>query len=219
MTIKKKHTPRSMPQAWAAMAAATLFLFAGAASAGSTSWSYSSADYVANGHYVPLSGSFTEGTFGGYQYWSRVSFSFTSHNRAYILDYNNGGDNPGKTACDNFNAYVTLDMAAVPNNSLDLEISAVEIYTNLPNAKLDYETDGGVDNEESEVVALGTVSTNIAYYMRTYWNDYRDGDTNDGGKIQAQFAMSKPGWSDYNNCILAGNVQIINNYGKNFGSM
>ncbi|MCW2276806.1 hypothetical protein [Heliophilum fasciatum] len=157
-------------------------------------WSYS--DY-SHGSYVPKNGDISRTISSDKTYFiTRVDFTLDSTNRTSILDYNNGGDNPG-TSCDNKQAYLTLDQTAVPENTLDLEISASSVVSNLPNPKYDLEVNYvGIDNDESEVVALGSVSA-YSYYMRTAWNDYRDGGSLDGGKIQAQFAMSNLGVSDY----------------------
>jgi hypothetical protein len=184
--------------------------------AGTTGWSYR--DY-SHGSYVPKSGTFGETISRGY-YMSGVAFTLDSYNVAQIWDYNNGGNNPG-THCDGKKAYLTLDQTAVPN-SWDLEIDADFVESNFPNPKIDVESDGifGPDHEESEVVALGPVVSRTVYYMRTYWNDNRDGDAGDAGVIQAQFAMSdRPWWSrDYNNCTQSDVVQIENPYGKTKGS-
>lgn len=177
----------------------------------SDSWSYS--DY-SHGSYVPKTGSHNSLFYDTY-FTTTVYFAFDNYNVSNILDYNNGGNNPG-TNCDNKNAYLTLDQTAVPDNPLDLEISATSIRSDLPDPKYDLESDFGVDNEESEVVALGAVSA-TNYYMRTTWNDYRDGGTDDSGKIQAQFAMSTKGLSDYNNCVQSDVVQSTINYGDNLG--
>jgi hypothetical protein len=178
-----------------------------------TSWSYS--DY-SRGSYVPRSGNFIEsafsgGTATGYTYYSGVEFTFDSTNRSSILDYNNGGNNPG-TACDNVQAFVTIDQAAVPDN--DETLSARSISTNLPDPKTDLENDSWFNTleEEAEVVALGTVAASTFYFMDVYWDDYRTGYTSDRGQIQVQFAMSNQGFSDYNNCTQSSAIQIINRY-------
>lgn len=182
--------------------------------AGTTSWSYST---YANGSYVPKSGTFTESITSNGQYTCKTSFQFDSYNVTQISDYNNGGDNPGTTSCDNARAYVTIDQTAVPD-SWDLEIDADSITSNLPNPKYDLEDNNGfAEDDESEVVALDPLTANVTYYARTYWNDYRDGDSGDSGNIQTQFAMSKLGVSDYNNCTTSAAVQIINPYGDNLG--
>lgn len=187
--------------------------------AGTNNWYYTSYSY---GSYVPKSGTFTESVyFGQYgpTYQSKVEFGFDSTNLTSILDYNNGGDNPG-TTCDNANAYITVDMTAVANNTWGEKLHAYTTYSTLPTPKYDLESDAFSSgyNEESETVALGTVQAYQYYTMTTLWNDYRSGGVSDGGKIQVQFAMSKKGFSDYNNCITAGAVQIINPYGNTQGS-
>ncbi|MCA9700087.1 MAG: hypothetical protein KC431_21355 [Myxococcales bacterium] len=182
---------------------------------GLTSWSYSSTHNY--GSYVPNAGTFTEGIYGS-QYWSRVNFVFESSDITSIKDYMNGGDNPG-TNCDNVKAYVTVDMTAV-GDSWDDEIDGATIYTTLPSAYKDFDDDNwDGEKEESEVVALSAPLSGTSYYMRTYWNDYRDGDAGDSGKIQVQFGMSRPAGSEYNTCVNSGDVQIINPYGDNYGSL
>lgn len=170
-------------------------------------WNYSNYD---NGSYVPKSGRM-ESYFGSDRYFSTtVFFQFDTTNVNSILDYNNGGDNPG-ASCDNVNAYVGLDVTSVADSQIEA-VNAYSISTNLPDPKTDLENDNPeVDtfNEESEVVALGRVEAGVNYSMATYWNDYRNGDSGDSSTIQAQFNMSnKPWWSaDYNNCYTAGSVQ------------
>lgn len=183
------------------------------AHAGTSSWSNS--DY-SMGSYVPVSGSFSENWCCGGQYVSTTSFTLSSSNVSSIGTYNNGYGTGG--SCSGYNSYLTIDMTAAPNAS-DLEIDANAIYSNLPNAHYDIETDWPFtpDHEESETVALGSLNAQN-YYMTTYWIDERDGGAGDGGNIQVQFAMSKLGWSDYNNCVTSNSVQIINPYGNGYGS-
>jgi len=175
-------------------------------------WSYSS---YSHGSYVPKEGSSTKVNYSDY-FTTNVGFTLDRDNVTNILDYNNGGDNPGSDA-DNKNAYLTLDQTAKPENTLDLEIDASSIVSNLPDPKYDLEINYvGVDCDESEVVALGAVSAK-SYYMRTAWNDYRDGGSSDGGKILSQFAMSTKGLSDYNNVVQSDVVQDTTSYGDFLG--
>lgn len=180
--------------------------------AGTWSWSYPNYDH---GSYVPKSGTFQESISLGY-YTARTDFTFDSHNVDNIEDYNDGGDNPG-TACDNVSAYVSLDHTADPA-SWDLEINATSVGTNLPNGKIDF--DGGVwaEAHEAEVTAEGAVQA-TSYYMRSYWDDFRDGDNGDGGDMHAQFGMAKQGTFEYNDCINADGPQIINPYGNDLGDL
>jgi hypothetical protein len=192
-----------------------LFFISFSVFAGTNNWYYSNYSY---GSYVPKSGTFTESVYIGQYgptYQSKVEFGFDSTNLTSILDYNNGGDNPG-TTCDNANAYVTVDMTAVANNTWGEKLDAYQVISTLPTPKYDLESDAFSSsyNEESETVALGTIQAYRYYTMTTYRKDWRIGGTNDGGKIQVQFAMSKKGISDYNNCTTAGAVQIINPYGN-----
>ena len=62
------------------------------------------------------------------------------------------------------------------------------------------------------------VNLALQCHKKILWHDNRDGDTNDGGDIQAQFAMSEKGWRDYNNCTQANGVQIYNPYGNDPGT-
>lgn len=170
------------------------------------------------GSYTPLKGSMIV---SGRQYqngylMSQVDFTFDSYNVTNILDYNNGGDNPG-TEGDNANCYVTVDVTHLRSTSADM-LSAIYLATNLPNPKFDTENDDllGSRDEESEVVALGTVQSEKYYYFQTVWDDFRDG-TSDGGKIQCQFAMSKKGINDYNNVVTSSAVQATHDLGKTKG--
>lgn len=194
--------------------ALSLFLMFGSSA---FAWSYS--DY-SNGSYVPKSGSGIPSMIssgGNYDLATWVSFQFDSTNVTNVLDYNDGGNNPG-TACDNDNAYITLDQTADPDSS-DLEIDADSVTTNLPNPVIDIEDNSFFgDDDESEVTALGTVNSSTTYYMQTRWNDYRDGGSGDSGIIQAQFAMSTHGFSDYNNCTQSTAIQHTFQYGDNLGT-
>lgn len=188
--------------------------------AGTNNWSYS--DY-SKGSYVPKTGTFLERTYYSSQggtYESKIEFRFDNTNVSSILDYNNGGNNPG-SRCDNANAYVTIDMSADPDATWGEKLHARSVYSNLPNPKVDLESDtlGSSYNEESEVVALGSVNSWTDYKMITYWNDYRSGHNNDGGDILVQFAISKKGFSDYNNCTTAASIQIFNPYSQDYGQL
>lgn len=186
---------------------------------GSSAFAWSYSDYSRDS-YVPKSGSGIPSMIysgGSYDLATWISFQFDSTNVTSILDYNNGGDNPG-TACDNDNAYLTLDQTADPD-SVDLEIDADSVTTNLPNPVINIEDNSFFgDDDESEVTALGTVNSTTTYYMETRWNDYRDGDSGDSGIVQAQFAMSTQGFSDYNNCTQSTAVQHTFVYGDNLGT-
>jgi hypothetical protein len=59
-------------------------------------------------------------------------------------------------------------------------MSAYSVSSTLPNPKTDIENNDlfGNRNEESEVVALGSVSVGT-YNMVTYWYDYRSGGPTD----------------------------------------
>lgn len=179
-------------------------------------WSYSNYN---NGSYVPKSGQgfLSLSTSNGVtRLNTSVYFELDQTNVDNILDYNNGNDNPG-TACDNKKAYLTIDQTAIPD-SFDLEIDGDEVRTNLPDPKIDIEDNNFFgDDDETEVTVLGTVTSSKMYYMESFWNDYRDGGSGDGGKVNAQFAMSTKGFSDYNNCVQSSVVQHVHNYGKDYG--
>lgn len=108
-------------------------------------------------------------------------------------------------------------------------MDAYAISTSLPNPKSDLENDDllGNRNEESEVVALGTVEA-TTYNMSVMWYDYREGETNDNGQWEVQFNMSGQYigkgnlWiktnGDYNNVWTSDVVQATMVYGKNGGS-
>lgn len=181
-----------------------------------SAWSYS--DY-SNGSYVPKSGQgflSLVSSGGNTRLNTSIYFTLDNHNVTNIVDYNNGGDNPG-TSCDNSKAYLTIDQTAIPD-SWDLEIDGDEVRTNLPNPKIDIEDNNFFgEDDETEVTVLGTVVVGQTYYMESLWNDYRDGDSGDSGKVNAQFAMSAKGVSDYNNCVQSSVVQHVHTYGDNLG--
>jgi hypothetical protein len=189
-----------------------IFAIPNLATSGEWGWSYSN---YSHGSYVPPSGTFSEYCSNG-DYVSTVTFEFDSNNVSSIIQYNQGN---ATVYCVNKDAYLTVDMSAVPQG-IDLEIDAYLIYSNLPNPKYDLESDWmfSPDCEESETVALGTVNAS-SYIMRTWWDDERDGDVNDGGNIQVQFGMSNKGVFDYNNCAQSSpGPEVINSYSDNYGS-
>lgn len=178
-------------------------------------WSYSTYGY---GSYVPLSGKMTstfyDVTIKDY-FITNVNFSLSDYNVTKIRDYNNGGDNPGDNA-DGKNCYMTLDVTST-GDSTDDKVEVTSIASTLPNPKYDIEDDNfDNDPEESEVVALGTVSA-TSYKMTTYWYDFRTGYSGDSGKIRAQFSMSAKGLFDYNNVVQAGAVQASFAFGDYSG--
>jgi len=180
--------------------------------AGTNPWSYD--DYQA-GSYVPRTGDFAEGMLRN-NYWTKVWFVLDAHNIAKIGQYNQG--NGQGTDCEGSNSYLTLDVRAVDNGSLQFDADSV--YTTLPDPKVDLESNKWFGKrDESEVVALGALQADHGYYMRTYWNDSRSGQVSHAGKIVARFAMSAKGWSDYNNCTNAAFDQVIDPYGPGWGDL
>ncbi|MEM9553968.1 MAG: hypothetical protein AAGC60_06900 [Acidobacteriota bacterium] len=179
-----------------------------ACSTGSTSWSHTGSC----GSYVPPSGTYAESKISSSNtFITTVDFTLSSSNVTSILAYNAGG--VSGSGCSS-SAYLTLDITSQPDNSDRFDGYA--IYTDLPNPKKDLEDDsfwGDGFREESEVVALGTVSAR-SYYMKTYWDDQRTGYVSDRGAMLVQFAMSSQPWwgGDYNNCTTAAALQIYNTY-------
>ncbi|WP_409175489.1 hypothetical protein [Brevibacillus fortis] len=192
------------------------------ASAGTTTldddkWSYS--DY-SNGSYVPRGGTLTlrahDGASGNpYFLDTTVRFDLDSTNVDSIHSYN-----MGTKACGNAGkvyAYLTIDVTAI-GDGVDLEIGANTITSDLPNFKPDIDSvsNGSWDNNESEVTVLGRVEVDERYSMRTFWDDFRDGDAQDSGKIQAQFSMSNEGLTEYNNCTQSTAIQGTVTYGDDY---
>jgi hypothetical protein len=179
-------------------------------------WSYSNYN---NGSYVPLSGTdlFTYDSTEK-EIHTSVGFNLDSSNVSSIQSYNNGSGTGG--SCSGKKAYLTVDFHAIPENSLDLEIGADVLTTNLPDPKIDYDNWSNYDWDysEAEVTALGAVSASY-YWARVDWDDFRDGDSNDGGRIQLQFAMSAKGISEYNNCVQSSAIQQTWYYGDNKGQL
>nr|WP_312580084.1 hypothetical protein [Sedimentibacter sp.] len=177
--------------------------------AASTSWSYSNYNY---GSYVPKSGS-AESTFSTDTAKTQIDFSFDSNNVNSIIEYNNGNN----SSYQGTKGYVTVDVTSVRTGTLDM-MHAYAMVSNLPDPKFDMENDDifGDRNEESEVVALGTVEADD-YYVKTTWEDFRSGGDKDNGKWQCQFSMSKKGISDYNTFVQSSAIQATLNYGKYAG--
>lgn len=188
------------------------------------SWNYSTYEH---GSYVPKVG-WAQPTFynadsnGQNCVKTYCEFTLDDNNVSNILQYN-AGTHPA----DSKNLFFTLDITSVRNGSTD-KMDAYAISTSLPNPKTDLENDDllGDRNEESEVVALGTVEA-TTYNMSVMWYDYREGETNDNGQWQAQFNMSGQYigkgniWirtnGDYNNVWTSDVIQATMAYGKNGG--
>ena len=117
------------------------------------------------GSYIPKTG-WIQPTFYRYEYQylakTHCEFTLDSYNVSNILKYNSGTHE-----ADSKNLYFTVDVTNVPNGSID-QMDAYAIYTSLPNPKTDLENDDvlGDRNEESEVVALGSVEAST-YFMTT----------------------------------------------------
>lgn len=79
-------------------------------------------------------------------------------------------------------------------------------------------TVGDSYNEESETVALGTLSAK-SYFMTTYWNDARASGISGSGRFLCQFGMSKKGLSDYNTVITSDVIQASVSYSGTKGSL
>ncbi|MBQ7976969.1 MAG: hypothetical protein IJ300_14890 [Clostridia bacterium] len=188
-------------------------------------WNYSTYEH---GSYVPQIG-WAQPTFyntdGDAQNYAKTYCEFTldNNNVSNILQYN-----AGTHSADSKNLFLTLDISSVRKSSTD-KMDAYAISTSLPNPKSDLENDDllGNRNEESEVVALGTVEA-TTYNMSVMWYDYREGETNDNGQWEVQFNMSGQYigkgnlWiktnGDYNNVWTSDVVQATMVYGKNGGS-
>ena len=199
-------------------------------------WSYSNYDY---GSYVPTTGHgyptfYNKNKSGDNYAETYVSFTLDSNNVSTIKTYNSGTN----TAAPGMNLYLGLDIRSHRKSSTDM-MDAYSIATSLPNPKSDLENDDlfGDRNEESEVVALGTVSART-YYMSTKWYDYRTGGSDHNGEWRAQFHMSgqylpagligkyttsdgrkwNASSNDYNAVWISSINQAIMTYGKNGGT-
>jgi hypothetical protein len=194
-----------------------------------SSWNYSN---YSHGSYVPKTGSMSttfydfDPSTGLDDANTYVSFTLDSSNVSSILDFNNGGDNPG-TEADNKTCYLSIDVRSKRTGSDDM-MSAYSVTSSLPNPKTDIENDDifGNRNEESEVVALGTVQAQ-GYYMSTMWDDYRSGGSTDNGRWDCQFGVSGqylkvggvwiPSSGDYNAIMISDVNQASVSYGNNSG--
>lgn len=204
--------PTKKPISYRALAGVLVCAAALPAAAGTNPWNYTNYDA---GSYVPKVGDFAEGIGNGV-YWTKVWFVLDSNNISNIKKYNNKQGTGG--SCSGKAAYLTLDVRAVDNGSRQLD--ATSIYTTIPNAKIDLESNGlSSKNDESEVVSLGGLQAGTGYHMTTYWTDTRSGSASHSGAIRARFAMSNLGWSDYNNCVNAKYDQVVDKYGSKYGSL
>jgi hypothetical protein len=178
-------------------------------------WSYP--DDALYGSYVPRSGSLKVKVYSEpdhnkvlHKISTTVNMTLTAKNVTAIKKYNK--DNK---------AYLACDVTSVRKGGKKDSVNATSVISNLPNPKYDLENDNFLsDNrkEESETVVLGTVSAK-SYYMETFWDDLRTGDTNDAGKFQCQFNMSTKGVFDYNNYITSSRIQATMAYCKDRGKI
>lgn len=177
--------------------------------AATKTWNYS--DY-SNGTYVPKSGNMTSTYENGTAY-TKTTFSLDNSNVTAIKQYNNGTN----SSYQGINGFLTIDISSIRTGNED-KMDAYAIVSNLPNPKYDLENDDilGSRNEESEAVALGTVSAK-SYYVKTSWDDLRSGNDTDKGRWECQFSMSKKGASDYNTFTQSHDVQATIYYGKTAG--
>lgn len=177
--------------------------------AATSSWSYTNYDH---GSYVPKTGSMTSSYVSGTAY-TNASFTLDSTNVTKIKEYNNGTN----SSYSGTYGYLTVDVSSIRSGDNDM-MDAYAMASNLPDPKFDMENDDffGTRNEESEVVALGTVAAQ-SYYVKTSWNDLRSGGSTDNGKWQCQFSMSKKGISDYNTFVQSDVIQATVKYGKYAG--
>lgn len=178
-------------------------------SAATKSWSYSN---YSHGGYVPKSGSMTSSYKSGTAY-TKTTFLLDSTNVTKIEEYNNGTN----SSYQGTKGYLTVDISSIRTGNED-KMDAYAIVSNLPDPKYDLENDDtfGTRNEESEAVALGTVKAQ-EYYVKTSWDDLREGNDDDRGSWQCQFSMSKKGISDYNTFVQSDVIQATISYGKTAG--
>ena len=159
--------------------------------------------------FTPKAGS-AQATYNTSTTSTKVKFKLSSANVTEILKHNNG------THSTNYpGMYLFFGLDIKNNNWGNPEkMSAYAISSNLPGAVTDLENDNpgyqywqDLYNEESEVVATGTVVANTEYHMTTTWNDLRGGGQYDSGAFQVTFHMSGQyigGWftgMDYNTFI------------------
>lgn len=182
--------------------------------------------HIVGHEYVPRVGTFSEYIASGSRYVSKVYFWLDQTNVNVIIDYNNGVYNlpflcsPGGGD----DGYLTVDVIANPHDGNTERLNAYYIVTNLPNPVKDLEDDissPGNYDEESEVAALGTVGANIQYYVKTYWNDYREINGTQSGVIGVNFGISHQSFplGDYNNCFDGAPAAIVNDYSGQFGEL
>lgn len=107
-------------------------------------------------------------------------------------------------------------------NDAQSPLSAYAVLTNMPNPKLDIESDLLTDEnyEESEAACLSPNSfvAEKKYIMVTYWHDFRNGAANDSGWITATPEMSRylPIGEDLNTSV-SGKGTISMSYGAEGG--
>lgn len=182
--------------------------------------------YHIPGHeYIPRLGEYSEYIASGNRFVSKVSFWLDQTNVSKILNYNNGTYNlPWQCSTGPDDGYLTTDVVANPHDGNSERLDAYYIVTNLPNPKKDLENDWSNQyREESEVVALGTVVPSKKYYVKTYWNDYREANGSQSGVIGVNFGISHQTFygGDYNNCLSAPNpsAAVVNEYNGQQGTL
>ncbi|GHV36688.1 hypothetical protein FACS18949_16360 [Clostridia bacterium] len=158
-------------------------------------WTSSTFPTTGGKDFRPPSG-YTQATFynkngsGQNEITSRVSFTLTSANVTAIAQHKAGTH----SSHNGMNLFFGSEMVSVPTSGNDL-LSATSIASSLPDPHFDIEDDDGIFGngryEESEVVALGTVTAST-YYQSTQWDDFRNGSA--GGRWTVNFHESGLYW-------------------------
>ncbi|GHV33116.1 hypothetical protein FACS18949_06210 [Clostridia bacterium] len=151
--------------------------------------SWSSTTFTPGKPFTPPSG-YTQATFyntngSGTNYIAtRVYFTLSAANVSAIAQFK-AGTHPLRNG---MNLYFGSEMVGVPDSGSE-RLDATAISSSLPDPHFDLEDDFIWDgkHEESEVVALGTVTAK-QYYQSTQWDDLRNGSH--GGKWTVNFHES-----------------------------
>lgn len=177
-----------------------------------TNWNSSSSSYAPSSGTVYTTYNYSSSQ-GGYIVNTTAYFYLSSSNVSTITAYNLGQIIPDTPW------YFGLDIKNIPAGTERMHASSTNyLYTNFPNPVKDVEDDNGDGkNEESEVVALGTMNNTTQYYMHTVWLDTRTGASSDIGQFAYTFHMSSQDfpWGDYNTRVYDRVHDVY--YGANQG--
>lgn len=190
---------------------ALVMLSTEAAAVSYVAWDYGIGYVDTYGTYVPYKGS------AGYSVGGTPSSGILLFNSR--MTFNQTVVNAISNHMSTHNRYFTWDVSNI--NDYDTTISATGWYsTTLPNPKFDFEDDpwpfGNGYCDETEVVALSLVSSNVEYAYFAEFSDRRTGTS--GGTVEARAGLSvRSVTGEYNTVYQSSIAQGVLTYGSTPG--